>query len=46
METAISLARLYGADEKKAAIAGLLHDCAKNYSKEDMIFLCSKYEKG
>lgn len=43
METAISLARLFGADEKKAAIAGLLHDCAKNYSKEDMLILCKEY---
>ena len=43
METAVALARLYGADEEKAAIAGLLHDCAKNYSKEDMFALCIEY---
>lgn len=43
MECAVELARLYGADEQKAAIAGLLHDCAKNYSKDDMIALCEKY---
>ena len=34
MECAVELARIYGADEEKAAIAGLLHDCAKNYSRE------------
>lgn len=29
-DTAVRLAKLYGADEKKAEIAGLLHDNAKN----------------
>lgn len=29
METAVELAKRYGADENKAKIAGLLHDCAK-----------------
>ena len=29
METAAKLAKHYGADIKKAKIAGLLHDCAK-----------------
>ena len=43
MESAVELAKRYGADEEKAAIAGLLHDCAKNYSKEDMYSLCDEY---
>lgn len=43
MDTAVALARMYGADKYKAAVAGLLHDCAKNYSKEDMCTLCSEY---
>ncbi len=43
MECAVELAKLYGADEQKAAIAGLLHDCAKNYSADDMFALCKKY---
>ncbi len=30
METAVDLAKIYGADVEKAKIAGLLHDCAKN----------------
>lgn len=42
-ETAKELARMYGADEKKAEIAGLLHDCAKNFSKDEMFSLCEKY---
>ena len=32
--TAAALAMRYGADMKKAQIAGLLHDCAKNLSSE------------
>ncbi len=43
MECAIELAKLYGADAEKAAVAGLLHDCAKNYSKDEMFALCSEY---
>ncbi len=36
METAVALARLYGADKKAAAVAGLLHDYAKNLSPEEL----------
>lgn len=43
MNTAVEMARKYGADEHKAAIAGLLHDCAKNYSAEEMFALCREY---
>ena len=43
MQTAVSLARQYGADVEKTAIAALLHDCAKNYSKSEMLELCEKY---
>ncbi|MBE7037871.1 MAG: HD domain-containing protein [Ruminococcaceae bacterium] len=42
-ETAVELAHLFGADVKKAEIAGLLHDCAKNFTKEEMFELCKKY---
>lgn len=42
METAKRLAVKYGADEKKAELAGLLHDCAKNIPKEEMVALCEK----
>lgn len=43
MECAVELAKIHGADVDKAAIAGLLHDCAKNYSRDDMFSLCAKY---
>jgi len=35
MEEAEKLARIYGADEEKAKIAGLLHDCGKSSNKEE-----------
>lgn len=41
--TACALAMRYGADMKKARIAGLLHDCAKNLSDEEKFEACSKY---
>lgn len=41
--TACCLAMRYGADMKKADLAGLLHDCAKNYSAREMRMLCEKY---
>ncbi len=34
---AIALARQYGAEENKAALAALLHDCAKEMSKAEML---------
>ena len=43
METAAKLAKIHGADVEKATIAGLLHDCAKNYPAQDMIALCAEY---
>ena len=33
-DTAVKLAKIYGADEKKAEIAGLLHDNAKNMDNQ------------
>jgi len=36
METAISLAKQYGADEKKAELAAIFHDYAKFRPKEEM----------
>lgn len=34
---AVHLAKLYGADEEKAALAALLHDAAKERSKEELL---------
>ncbi len=36
-------APLYGADPDKAYVAGLLHDCAKNFSPERTREYCEKY---
>ncbi len=37
------LARTYSEDPYKAYIAGLLHDCAKNFDREKTYALCEKY---
>lgn len=34
--TAVKLAKKFGADESKAYIAGLLHDCAREFENEDL----------
>lgn len=36
-DTAAFLARRFGVDEEKAAVAGLLHDCAREFAKESMM---------
>lgn len=43
MEAAEKLAIKYNADIEKAKVAGLLHDCAKNLSDEELISLANKY---
>ncbi len=40
MDMAQRLARHYNIDENEAQIAGLLHDCAKNMSNEELIQYC------
>ena len=40
-KSAVRLARLYGADEKKAEIAGILHDCCKELVKDEMLQIIS-----
>lgn len=42
MEMAIKLAKLNNVNVEDAKFAGLLHDCAKNYSGEDLINYCMK----
>lgn len=34
--TALRLAKLFGADERKAYVAGLLHDCARQFENEEL----------
>lgn len=42
--TAANLAMMYGVSIQKAKLAGLLHDCAKYLSNEEMIDWCEKLE--
>lgn len=42
MNTAILLAKRFNVDVKKAAIAGLLHDCAREFETKDLITECEK----
>lgn len=42
-ETAAELAKKYGADEKKAYEAGLLHDVMKNAQEDEVFSLLEKY---
>ncbi len=45
-EEAVKLAEIYGTpvDCEKARVAGLLHDCAKDYPKELRIRFCKEYK--
>ncbi len=40
--TSVCLAMRYGADIRKAELAGLVHDCAKHFSKDELIQACKK----
>ncbi len=42
-ETAVKLARKYGADVHKARVAALLHDCTKRLSADEQLALCERY---
>ena len=42
-DCASELARIYGEDEGKAYLAGLLHDCAKCFPKEKLLEMTEKY---
>lgn len=41
-ETAVALARFWGADPEKARRAAILHDCTKYWSLEDQVTLCDQ----
>ena len=36
-DTAVYIAKRFGIDEHKAYVAGLLHDCAREYANDDML---------
>ena len=40
---AVKLAKQYGADEEKAALAAILHDSAKEISKDEMREIMRQY---
>ncbi len=42
-DTAARLALMYGADREKAYLAGILHDCAKCFSDEELLQRIQKY---
>lgn len=44
MDSAVKLAFEYDLDEEKAAVAGLLHDCARNIKGIEVFRLCSKFD--
>ncbi len=45
-ECAVELARMFKLDEKKAYIAGLLHDCAKCFTKDMMLDIIKNHIPG
>lgn len=42
-DEAVKMAKRFGADEEKAYIAGLLHDCAKCLTRDEEKSVCEKY---
>jgi predicted HD superfamily hydrolase involved in NAD metabolism len=44
MNTAVELAKIWGCDVQKAAVAGLLHDCAKEVKGSEAVELCEKFD--
>lgn len=42
MKTAETMARHFGENVEKARLAGLLHDCAKDIDKNEMVVLCDR----
>ncbi len=43
-DEAVRLSRLYGADEEKAYLAGLLHDITKNATREEHLNIFSSFD--
>lgn len=44
MESAVRLAERYGEDRNKAALAGLLHDCARDIRGDRVFDFCRRYQ--
>lgn len=43
-DVAVDLAVIYGCDCQKASIAGILHDCAKPLTDDELLAECKKYQ--
>lgn len=43
-ESAKRLAKIYGADEEKAYLAGVVHDCAKYFKTDKVDYYVAKYD--
>lgn len=43
MNVSVELAERYGVDRDAAALAGLLHDCARDHGKDELLECCEKY---
>ncbi|MFA6308671.1 MAG: bis(5'-nucleosyl)-tetraphosphatase (symmetrical) YqeK [Clostridia bacterium] len=44
MSTAVALAKIWGCDVQKAAVAGLLHDCAREVKGTEAIEMCNAFD--
>ncbi|HBM80059.1 MAG: bis(5'-nucleosyl)-tetraphosphatase (symmetrical) YqeK [Clostridiales bacterium] len=45
-KTAVKLAKKYNADVAKASLAGLIHDCAKGFSTDELLKLAKEFKIG
>ncbi len=43
-DESVRMAKLFGADESKAYLAGLLHDCAKAMTDDEQLKFCEKHK--
>ena len=43
MNTAVEMSKVYGENEKNAAVTGLIHDCARDICGEEIFRLCEKF---
>lgn len=43
MDTSVQLAKKHGEDVEKAAVAGLLHDCARDIRGQELFEVCSRF---
>ena len=44
-KTAVNMANAFGINPNQAYLAGILHDCAKNLSNEELLDICQKHDE-